>query len=335
VSDVQRFGQENLNQATRRYLAREAHGVIGWTSGDLGETVRRPDSKVLMTSDQFRVTMDVVVSGAKALETKREALQAFHDAWFEANKMVFEQPDRAAADMARWNSGWTGVGSSKDLRDALGEFAQATLADNQAVMTEQNISMLYERYKEAQIVWQSGGRELLHPVRDADLPTVFEPGFVRQSAAKSALTSTQPPVNPTFHLTARPEIKGLTPEQQKRLTTVAVLGVSQVRFPTGSSNLSEDARRDLEEQVIPVLRNTVGTYLRIEGSAGWATGKGLDESKVNALAFERARSVQAYLIKFGISVDRLVLGTVVPRCRECADADAQRDDRAGVSLATT
>jgi hypothetical protein len=78
----------------------------------------------------------------------------------------------------------------------------------------------------------------------------------------------------------------------------------------------------------------VGTYLRIEGSAGWAAGKGLDEGKVNALAFERARTVQAYLIKFGIPVDRLVLSTVVPRCRECADADAGRDDRAGVSLMT-
>ena len=137
VSDVQRFGQENLNQATRRHSTREAHGVIGWTSGYFGETVRRPDSKVLMTSDQFRVTMDVVVSGSKALATKREALQAFHDAWFEANKMVFEQPDRAVLDMARWNSGVDRVGPPKDLRDALGEFAQATLADNQAVMTEQ------------------------------------------------------------------------------------------------------------------------------------------------------------------------------------------------------
>ena len=51
----------------------------------------------------------------------------------------------------------------------------------------------------------------------------------------------------------------------------------------------------MEEQVIPVLRSTVGTYLRIEGSAGWAGGKGLDEGRVNALAFERARAVQDYI----------------------------------------
>ena len=165
---------------------------------------------------------------------------------------------------------------------------------------------------------------------------MFEPGFVRQSAAKSALTSTQPPVNPTFHLTARPEIKGLTPEQQKRLTTVAILGVSQVRFPTGSSNLSEDARRDLEEQVIPVLRNTVGTYLRIEGSAGWATGKGLERVQGQCPGF-RACPLGAGLsdqVRHLGRPTRARHGRAVLPC-ECADADAQRDDRAGVSLATT
>ena len=144
VGDVTRFGQENLNQAVRRYLNREAHGVIGWSSGDLTQAEQRDDSKVLMDSDQFRVTMDVVVSGSRALQTKREALQAFHDAWFEAEKMTIEQPDRAAQAMARWNASWTGVATPQDLRGALEEFAQATLQDNQAVMGDQNLPLLYE-----------------------------------------------------------------------------------------------------------------------------------------------------------------------------------------------
>ena len=115
VGDVTRFGQENLNQAARRYLTREANGMIGWSSGDLAEAANRPDSTVLMDSDQFRVTMDVVVSGSKALETRRPALQAFHDAWFEATKMTIEQPDKAAQAMARWSKSYTGVGTTKDL----------------------------------------------------------------------------------------------------------------------------------------------------------------------------------------------------------------------------
>jgi ABC-type nitrate/sulfonate/bicarbonate transport system substrate-binding protein len=335
ASQVIRFGHENLNQAVRRYLDRQAHGVVGWTSGDMEAAARRDDSRVLMTSDQFRVTMDVAVTGARALETKREAIQAFHDAWFEANKLVFERPDQAAQAMARWNPTWTGVGSPQDLRAALEEFAQATLADNQTVMAEANLPLLYGRYKEAQLVWLSGGREVRRVLRDEELPGVFDPAFVRKSAADAALTSTRPPVNPTFHLTARAQVRGLTPEQQARLTTVAVLGVRQVSFEPGSADLSAGARRDIEEAVIPVLRSTVGTYLRIEGSAGWPAGAGLGEAAVNALAFERARAVQDYIIKFGIPVERLILSTTLPRCRECPDPEeVQRDNRASFTLVT-
>jgi ABC-type nitrate/sulfonate/bicarbonate transport system substrate-binding protein len=333
VSQTIRFGQENLNQAVRRFLSHEAHGVVGWTSGDMEQAAKRDDARVLMTSDQFRVTMDVVITGTRAIETKRDAVQAFHDAWFEANKMVFERPDAAAASMARWSASWTGVGSPKDLSDALGEFAQATLADNQAVFSDQNLGLLYERYKEAQVVWLSGGREVRQVLRDDQLATVFEPAFVRRSAQDQSLVSTRPPVNPTFHLTAKPQVAGLTPEQQGRLSLVVVLSVSEVRFDPGSATLSADARRAIEEGVIPVLRSTVGTYLRVEGSAGWPAGSGLNEGAVNALAFERARAVQDYIIKFGIPVERLLLASTLPRCRECPDpAQVQADNRVTFSL---
>src|SRR5262249_23853555 len=152
-------------------------------------------------------------------------------------RQTIEQPDRAAQAMARWNASWTGVATPQDLRGALEEFAQATLQDNQAVMGDPNLPLLYGRYKEAQTVWLSGGRGVPRVLRDAELPRVFDPAFVRASASQPGLVSTRPPVNPTFHLTARPQVTGLTPEQQQRLTTVAVLGVTQVRFEPGSSRL--------------------------------------------------------------------------------------------------
>jgi ABC-type nitrate/sulfonate/bicarbonate transport system substrate-binding protein len=330
---VIRFGHENLNQAVRRYSDRQAHAVVGWTSSDLDVAMKRPDSKVLMTSDQFRVTTDVIVTGTKALQTKPEAIQAFHDAWFESNKIVFEQPERAAASMNAWNGTWTGVQTLRDLNDALGEFAQATLADNSVLMTEQNLPLLHTRYKEAQSVWLWGGREVRHLLHDAELATAFEPSFVRKSGLNGTLMSTRPPVNPTFHLTAQPQVKGLSPDEQARLQTVAVLDLQQVQFAQGSIELTARARQDIEASVIPVLRNTVGTYLKIDGSAAWPEKKGLNEAAVNSLAFERARSIQDYIIKYGVPVERLILGTTLPRCRECKDAaQVQQDNRAVFSL---
>ena len=332
---VIRLGHENLNQSVRRYTDQQAHAVVGWTSSDLDTAIKRPGSKVLMTSDQFRVTTDVIVTGTKALQTKPAAVQAFHDAWFEASKEVFEHPEQAAASMTAWNSSWSGVATLQDLNDALGEFAQATLADNRVMMTDANLSVMQARYKDAQAVWLWGGREVRQLVRDADLPTVFEPTFVRKSAQDVALVSTTPPVNPTFHLTAKPDVKGLTADEQSRLQTVAVLDLKQVQFDQVTTTLSARARQDIEASVIPVLRNTVGTYLKIEGSAGWPEKQGLSEPAVNALAFERARAVQDYVIKFGIPVERLVLGTSLPRCRECKDtAQVQHDNQVVFSLTT-
>ena len=176
VGEVTRYGQENLNQAVRRYLARESHGVVGWSSGDLAQAEQRDDSRVLMDSDQFRVTMDVVVTGSRSLQTRREAMQAFHDAWFEALKMTIEQPDRAAQAMAQWNASWTGVGSPQDLRASLEEFAQATLQDNQAVLARpEPAPAATTRYREAQTVWLSGGREVRRVLRDDELAQIFAP----------------------------------------------------------------------------------------------------------------------------------------------------------------
>jgi ABC-type nitrate/sulfonate/bicarbonate transport system substrate-binding protein len=332
---VIRFGQENLNQAVRRYDDRQAHAVVGWTSSDLDSALKQPGSKVLMTSDQFRVTTDVIVTGDKALQTKPAAVQAFHDAWFEANKMVFEHPDQAAASMNNWNGSWTGVQTTQDLTDALGEFAQATLADNGVMFSDQNLPVLQARYKEAEAVWAWGGRDVRQPVTDKDLSTVFDPTFVRKSAQDTSLVSTQPPVNPTFHLTANPQVKGLNASEQARLQTVATLDVKQLQFEQGSADLSASARQQIDTSVIPVLRNTVGTYLKIEGSAGWPEKASLDEATVNKLAFERARAVQDYIIKFGVPVERLVLGTQLPVCRECKDtAQVQKDNTVLFNLAT-
>jgi ABC-type nitrate/sulfonate/bicarbonate transport system substrate-binding protein/outer membrane protein OmpA-like peptidoglycan-associated protein len=332
---VIRFGQENLNQAVRRFDDRQAHAVVGWTSSDLDLAMKQSGARVLMTSDQFRVTTDVIVTGAKALETKPAAVQAFHDAWFEANKMVFEHPDQAAASMKSWNSSWTGVETTQDLTDALGEFAQATLADNRVIFSDQNLPVMQARYKEAEAVWAWGGRQVHELVADKDLPSVFEPTFVQKSAQDISLISTQPPVNPTFHLTANPQVKGLSTDEQARLQTVATLDVKQLQFNQGSAELSAAARQQIEASVVPVLRNTIGTYLKIEGSAGWPEKAGLDATAVNKLAFERARAVQDYIIKFGVPVERIVLGTQLPVCRECKDASqVQRDNTVIFNLAT-
>ena len=91
--------------------------------------------------------------------------------------------------------------------------------------------------------------------------------------------------------------------------------------------------------MIPFLRNTVGTHLTIEGSAGWLDPGGNNESVINTLAFERAHAVRDYVIKFGVphrALDPCHQPAAV--CRGCTDvvrARADDVDSAPFSLMTT
>ena len=68
---------------------------------------------------------------------------------------------------------------------------------------------------------------------------------------------------------------------------------------------------------------------------GWPEKAGLNELAINSLAFDRSRAIQDYVIKFGIPVERLVLGTSLPRCRECKDTtQIQNDNQVVFSLTT-
>jgi outer membrane protein OmpA-like peptidoglycan-associated protein len=60
-----------------------------------------------------------------------------------------------------------------------------------------------------------------------------------------------------------------------------------------AGDLTAQAQRDIDDQVIPVLRSTVGTYLRVEGNTD-STG---NPAANVSLSQKRAVAVQAYLEK--------------------------------------
>ena len=258
-----------------------------------------------MDLEQFRVTMDVVVSGSKSLETRREALQAFHEAWFEATRMTIEQPDRAAQAMSRWGNRWTGVGSPRDLRDSLEEFAQATVQDNQAVMAEGSLPLLYERYKEAQSVWRSGGREPRYPLQDAELSQAFDPLFVRKAATRDRPHLHRAPGQPHLPPDRPPGSEGAqpgaaaAPDHGGRVGSRPGALPQRERRPAGRGPEGPGGAGD------PGAAQHGGHLPAHRGLRRLGRGKGLDESRVNALAFERARAVQSYVLKYGISADRV------------------------------
>src|SRR5439155_161471 len=76
--------------------------------------------------------LDVLISSRPALTNKAEAIQAFHDAWFEALKLMVDTPDQAEQAIIDWgHTDWTFIAKPGDLKASLEHLAQATLNSNQ------------------------------------------------------------------------------------------------------------------------------------------------------------------------------------------------------------
>ncbi len=124
---------------------------------------------------------------------------------------------------------------------------------------------------EAQKVWSANGKQ----IAVVDPAKLIDGSFAQKSNSLGTLGSASAPVNPTFVLTSAIVLPQLTPEQVGNTTPVAELPLKQIAFEPDSANLTEKGRNDLLTQVVPVLKQTPGLYLKVEGGAAQPLGAGV------------------------------------------------------------
>lgn len=190
-SDVILVPSPSVEDAVAAYTSGQADAVAAWEP-TVGEAEQQ-GAQVLIASDRLRAILDVLVSGRPALTTKTVGLQAFHDAWFEALKLMIDQPAEAEQAIIGWgNPDWTAISAPGDLAASLQQLAQATLGANQIAFRSPDL--LVSRVREAQGIWTRAGQA----PPPADLAAVVDGRFVGVAAQNSALFSTQPLVNPSL-----------------------------------------------------------------------------------------------------------------------------------------
>ena len=196
-------------------------------------------------------------------------MQAFHDAWFEALKIMIDTPDQAEQAIIDWgHPDWTFVEKPGDLKAALEHLAQATLGANQIAF--QRPQLLVSRLGEAQAVWARAGQA----PPQADLNQLVDGRFALGSARDTALSRTQPPVNSSFLLTAQGRAAAALGRGAAERAAGGQAAAGEDRLRAGE-HAPDRARRsdDLTAQVLPVLRSSQ-LYLKIEGSAAWPGPEG-------------------------------------------------------------
>jgi NitT/TauT family transport system substrate-binding protein len=318
ASDVQLRPVESVDAAVDLFVQNGVDAVVGWEP--VIQEAIGAGGKVLLGSDNYRAILDVMVVSNKALAEKPAAVQAFMDAWFEAVKLTTDDPGRAGTAVVQsGNTEWTGVENPEDYADALKLVAQATLGQNAFALRDP--ALLGNRLREIQGVWRAGGKQVV----EVDTTRLIDGNFVQKTAERSELNSTRSPVNASFVLTGRIALPRLTPEQLGNTQAVAELPLKEIAFEPNSAVLSPQGQKDLAEQIVPVLRQTPGLYLRVDGSAAQPLGDTPQENE--AFARQRAQAVIFFLIGQGIDGNRLIEGYQRPQFPGSTDENQLRQDR--------
>lgn len=327
--DVTLVPQQDVASAVKAYTDGQADAVSAWEPDVLD--AEQAGGAVLIASDKLRAILDVLIASRPAIENKTEAVQAFHDAWFEALKEMTDTPEAAEQALIGWGHGdWSYVAQPGDLAAGLEKLAQATLNANQIAF--QRPQLLTSRLSEAQGVWARAGQT----PPQTDLNQLIDTRFALGSARDSALFSTQPPVNNSFLLTAKVDLPQLSAEEQQNADAVVKLPLEKIDFQPESTRLTEQASNDLTAQVLPVLRAS-RLYLKIEGSSAWPGPEGrFTEEEIRSFAQDRAFSVQQFLAQQGIDPNRLLVDTLAPKFpNSLVESELAQDRIVRFTLVTT
>ncbi|NJO83960.1 MAG: ABC transporter substrate-binding protein [Blastochloris sp.] len=319
-SDVQMEPRDTVAEAVLAYLNGEVDAVSGWEPNVLDAEAQ--GGKTLIASDSLRTILDVLVTSRPALENKTEAVQAFHDAWYEALRLMIDEPTAAGQAIVSWESTeWTGISTPDDLSIQLERLAQATLGSNQLAF--QSNRLLAGRLQLANQIWASIGQAEPSTI---DFSQLVDGQFVLASARHQDLFSLQLPVNSSFLLTSRTEGPGATVDPQT-LDTVARLPIEQVDFESDTARLTPQAIDELTTHVLPVLQQS-NLSMHIQGSAAWPGPDGrFTEDQVLEFANERAIAVASFLTQRGIAPTRLLISTVQPQFPNSLNEEELAQDR--------
>ncbi len=323
--DVTLVPADSVGEAVALFNRGQADVVSGWEPDIYN--AEESGGTPLLSSEQLRIIIDVIVTSNQAVQNKADQVQAFHNAWFQTLKAQVEDYAQAAAQIAAWgHNDWTFVypdSAESDLRTWLGTIAQADLSANATVMRDPDA--LIQRLETARRVWAASGVT----VPNAPVENLIDPRFALESAARSELQTSAQPLNATFSLSARPDLSALAPGEGE---TLGILPCRRFTFLPESAELTLESRRILDDCVVPIMSSSVGIYLRVVGSAAWpASGPGAPytEQEIYEFGLARAQAVVDYLVSQGLDPVRFVIeGTLPPEERRNTDDPAlQEQDR--------
>jgi len=305
-SDVTLVPQDSVADAVAAFNEGQADAVSGWEP-DIYDA-EAGGGVPLLSSNQLRIVMDVIVTSRQSIANNAELVQSFHNAWFATLKDQVEDFDTAALNIAEWgHNDWSFVypeSASEDLALWLESVAQADLGDNAFVMRDTR--PIIDRLDTARRVWEASDIDAANDPAEE----LINPGFVSRAAEQASLQPNGKPVNDSFSISSQLDLSGVSTDAA---ATLVVLPCRTFTFLPESTELTLESRRILDRCVIPTLSQSVGLFLQVEGSSAWpANDPPYTEGDILEVAEGRAQSVVDYLVSQGIDPARFIVEATLP-----------------------
>lgn len=322
-SQVTLVPQDSVADAVAIFNSGQADVVSGWEP-DIYEA-ETSGGQSLLSSNQLRIVMDVIVTSQNSIQNEADLVQNFHNAWFDTLKAQTADFDTAAAQIAAWgHNDWSFVyeeTATDDFHAWLESLAQADLSDNAFVMRD--VRPIVNRLNIARRVWAASDV----PVPNDNVEELVNTGFVLRAAEQASLQPNSNPVNDTFSISPQLDLSNVTSADS---ATLVVLPCRTFTFLPESTELTLESRRILDNCVVPTLSQSVGLFLKVEGSSAWpANTPPYTEADILEVAEGRAQSVVDYLVTQGIDPARFIVEATLPpeNRRHTEDPNIMAEDR--------
>ena len=322
-SQVTLVPQDSVEDAIDVFNSGQADVVSAWEPNIYD--AEQSGGEELLSSEQLRIVIDVIVTSRQSIQTNADLVQNFHNAWFDTLKAQVEDFDTAASQIASWgNNDWTFVyaeTASDDFNIWLENVAQADLGDNSFVMRDTR--PIISRLEIARRVWAASDVN----IPNDNVEDLVNGGFVLRAADQASLQPNGKPVNDTFSISAQVDLSGVATDAA---ATLAVLPCRSFDFLPESTELTLESRRILDNCVVPTMSQSIGLLLRVRGSSAWpANDPPYEEADILEVAEGRAQSVVDYLVSQGIDPARFIVEATLPPTerRGTDDPNLQAQDR--------
>ncbi|MCB8976435.1 MAG: ABC transporter substrate-binding protein [Ardenticatenaceae bacterium] len=322
-SQVTLVPQDSVEDAIDVFNSGQADVVSAWEPNIYD--AEQSGGEELLSSEQLRIVIDVIVTSRQSIQTNADLVQNFHNAWFDTLKAQVEDFDTAASQIASWgNNDWTFVyaeTASDDFNIWLENVAQADLGDNSFVMRDTR--PIISRLEIARRVWAASDVN----IPNDNVEDLVNGGFVLRAADQASLQPNGKPVNDTFSISAQVDLSGVATDAA---ATLAVLPCRSFDFLPESTELTLESRRILDNCVVPTMSQSIGLLLRVRGSSAWpANDPPYEEADILEVAEGRAQSVVDYLVSQGIDPARFIVEATLPPTerRGTDDPNLQSQDR--------